>query len=230
MFAPFGPSIAALWLTARQEGRAGVVRLLKRGWSLDFDRRWLVPTILLMPATSLVTVALMAALGIEIEWQYGVPWQAVVPVFFSVLLLNALAEEYGWRGYALGRMLGRGSALLASLVLGAIWGLWHLPLHLLEGTVQSNLPVYEFVLQQMVLAVYYTWLYNHTRGAVSVAILFHAIGNTVAAAIPTWTTPQGRWIGFGVQLAVAVVLTALWGPRHLSRSPEGRYAPEGDAP
>ena len=228
MFAPFGPSIAALWLTGRQSGRAGIKRLLRRGWSLDFNRWWLVPMVLLMPATSLVTLALMGALGLPVEWQYGQPWQAWGFVFVQVLLLNALAEEVGWRGYALGRLLGRSGALAASLILGALWGLWHLPLHLIEGTVQSAIPVYEFVLQQMVLAVYYTWLYNHTRGSVLVAILFHALANVVGAAVPTWATSEGRWVGFAVQLVFAIGIVAIWGPRHLSRSATGRFQPAPD--
>jgi hypothetical protein len=228
MFAPFGPFVAAFWLTGRQSGREGIKQLLKRGWSLDFDKKWLLPTILLMPAVSLVTVAVMLLLGMSIQWEYGVPWQGLVPTFFMILVLNALPEEYGWRGYALGRMLSRRSALTASLILGAIWGLWHLPLHFIDGTVQSNIPVYQFALQQMVLAIFYTWLFNNTRGAVSVAILFHTIGNIMGAAVPHWTTALGRWIGFAVLVVFAAVIVVVWGPQHLNRSGRGRYEPTPD--
>jgi membrane protease YdiL (CAAX protease family) len=229
MFAPFGPSIAALWLTGRQSGREEVRRLLKRGWSLGFDKKWLLPTFLLMPVVSLFTVAVMVLIGLSIEWEYGAPWQAWAPTFVLILLLNALPEEYGWRGYALGRMLRRGNALTASLILGLIWGLWHLPLHFIKGTVQSAIPVYQFVLQQMVLAIFYTWLFNNTRGAVSISILFHAIGNIAGAAVPYWTTRQGRWIGFAVLAVFAIGILIVWGPRHLSRSPEERYEATVDA-
>jgi hypothetical protein len=225
MFAPFGPFMAAFWLTWRQRRGAGVITLLKRGWSLDFDKKWLLPTVLLMPAVSLVTVALMVLMGQSIQWEAGVPWQALVPTFVMILLLNALPEEYGWRGYALGQMLGRRSALTASLILGLLWGLWHLPLHFIDGTVQSAIPVYEFVLQQMVLAVFYTWLFNNTRGTVSVAILFHAVGNIMGAAIPHWTTDLGRWIGFAVLVVFAAVIVLIWGPQHLNRSLAGRTEP-----
>jgi hypothetical protein len=162
-------------------------------------------------------------MGLPIQWEFGVPWQALVPTFFLILLFNALPEEYGWRGYALGRMLSRRSALTASLILGAIWGSWHLPLHFIDGTVQSTMPVYQFVLQQMVLAVLYTWLFSNTRGAVSVAILFHTIGNIMGAAIPHWTTDLGRWIGFAVLIVFAAVIVVVWGPQDLNRSGKGRY-------
>ena len=182
---------------------------------------------LLIPLASLVTLAAMALIGLSVQWEFAPPWQALAPTFVIILLLNALPEEYGWWGFALGRMLGRipgrGHALVASLILGAIWGLWHLPLHFIEGTVQSALPVYEFVLQQMVLAIFYTWLFNNTRGAVSVSILFHAVGNIVGAAIPYWTTALGRWIGFGVLAVFAAGILLIWGPKHLSRSPADRY-------
>ena len=189
---------------------------------MDFDKRWLLPTVLLVPLTSLVTLAAMALVGLPIQWEFAPPWQALVPTFVLILLFNALPEEYGWRGYALSRMQSRSSALIASLILGAIWGLWHLPLHFIEGTVQSAMPVYEFVLQQMVLAIFYTWLFNNTRGAVSVSILFHAIGNIVGAAVPYWTTTLGRWIGFGVLVLFAFGVLLIWGPRHLSRSSSAR--------
>ena len=169
------------------------------------------------------STAVMTLVGLPIEWEFAPPWQALVPTFFVILLLNALPEEYGWRGYALGPMLNRSSALTASLILGLLWGLWHLPLHFIEGTVQSAIPVYQFVLQQMVLAIFYTWLFNNTRGAVSVSILFHAIGNIVGAAVPYWTTTLGRWIGFGVLVVFAIGILLIWGPRHLSRLSAGRY-------
>jgi membrane protease YdiL (CAAX protease family) len=225
MFAPFGPFIAALWLTGRQGGLAEVKKLLKRGWSLDFDKRWLVPTILLFPASNLLTVAVMALLGLPIQWEYARGWPDLAPTFFMILLFNALPEEYGWRGYALGLMLKHSNALVASLILGLLWGLWHLPLHFIEGSVQAAIPVYEFVPQQMLFAILYTWLFQNTRGAVSVAILFHAVGNIMGAAIPYWTTDVGRWIGFAVLVVFTAVIVLIWGPQDLRRAPAGSQDP-----
>ena len=132
----------------------------------------------------------MAALGIPIEWEYGQPWQAWVPLFFYVLLLNALPEEYGWRGFALDRLQKKSSALSASLILGLIWALWHLPLFFIEGTTQAAIPMVQYMLQTVVLSIFYTWLYNNTGGSVLIAApglpcsltttprLFHASANS----------------------------------------------------
>lgn len=220
---PFGPFIAALVMVVRD--RTGVMALLRRGWAFDFDKRWLVPTVLLAPATAAVTIGVMAATGQEIQWEYGLAPVAIVPMFAFILVMNAAPEEYGWRGYALAPLMSRFGALGASLLLGAVWGLWHLPLHFIEGTVQENIPVYQFILQQMVLAVFYTWLFANTRGAVSIAILFHTIANVVGAAVPYWVTEQGRWTGFAVQVAFAVAILAFWGPRRLSRASHAAESP-----
>ncbi len=217
---PFGPFVAAL-VMVRRGGRPRAVReLLRRGWSMDFDKRWLLPTLLLAPATAAVTVGVMAATGQEIQWEHGIAPVAIVPTLLLILVLNAAPEEYGWRGYALAPMMTRLGAVGASLVLGALWGLWHLPLHFIEGTVQENTPIYQFILQQMVLAVFYTWLFAHTRGAVSVAIMFHTVANVVGAAVPSWATESGRWTGFAVQATFALVIVLAWRPwRRASTDP-----------
>jgi hypothetical protein len=64
----------------------------------------------------------------------------------------------------------------------------------------------------MVLAVLYTWLHNNADRSVLVATLFHTTGNITSAAIPSWTTEEGRWIGLAIQLAVAVIVV-VWKPR-----------------
>jgi len=218
MIAPFGPFIAAFWLTSRQSGWEGVKALWKKGWSLKFDKIWLLPTLLLLPLAGLVTVVVMKLTGQLVQWEYGVSGLALLPTFFIIYLLNSLPEEYGWRGYALGPLSNRFNALAASIILGLLWGLWHLPLHFIEGTVQANIPVYQFILQQIVLAIFYTWLYKNTNGVILISILFHTVGNVVGAAIPYWTTNQGRWINFGVLVIFAVAIVLIWGPEHLSRS------------
>ncbi|MFN2212296.1 MAG: CPBP family intramembrane glutamic endopeptidase [Anaerolineales bacterium] len=142
----------------------------------------------------------------------------MLPTFIVIYLLNALPEEYGWRGYALGPMLTRFNALTASLILGLIWGSWHLPLHFIEGTVQYGIPVYQFFLQQLLLAIFYTWLFKNTFGNVFVTILFHAIGNLTGATIPYWTTDQGRWINFGFLLIISLVILLIFRAKNLSRT------------
>jgi membrane protease YdiL (CAAX protease family) len=218
MFAQFGPALAAIWLTWRESGKAGAKQLWLRGWRLDFAKKWLIPTLLLGPIAALLAAALILLAGGAIAWEHGVPLLATVPIFLLIYFTQALPEEYGWRGFALDPLQSRFNALPASLILGAIWALWHLPLFFIEGTTQQAIPLYEFVLQTMVLAIFYTWLYNNTGGSVLIAALFHGVSNTATAAVPFWTTELGRWLDFGVLVVLAGTIIWYWGWRRLARN------------
>lgn len=98
-------------------------------------------------------------MGGQILWDLApLPLSFAIPIFFIIFLTQGLPEEYGWRGFALDRLQLRWNALTASLVLGFMWGLWHLPLHFMIGTTQEIIPVYEFILRQMVGAIFFTWI------------------------------------------------------------------------
>jgi CAAX protease family protein len=96
-----------------------------------------------------------------------------------LLFVLAIDEEVGWRGIALPRLLEHCSVFSASLILGAVWAIFHWPLFLpgqmltAEGT--SILTHSSTVI---VLAILYTWIYQHTRGSVLTAVLFHGAFNT----------------------------------------------------
>jgi len=118
MFAPFGPAIAAFWLTWRHSGRNGAHALWRSGWRFNFDRRWLWPTLLLGPLAVGLTAVLIRLTGRALDWSAGVPPLMIVPIFLLIFFTNALPEEYGWRGYALNPLQRTTSPLLASLLLG----------------------------------------------------------------------------------------------------------------
>lgn len=60
-------------------------------------------------------------------------------VFIVVMLVGGpLAEEFGWRGYALDRLMSRFRLLPSSVILGIIWFVWHLPLFFMVGTTQHE--------------------------------------------------------------------------------------------
>lgn len=132
--APFGPTISAFLLPYIQEGRNGVKDLLKRGLDFQFRKIWLVPIFLLMPAIVGCSL-LLADCGDTLPNipALSQPW-IIIPAFFYILFLGGpVAEEYGWRGYALDRLQTYYNALVSSVILGIVWGLWHLPLFFMEG-------------------------------------------------------------------------------------------------
>jgi uncharacterized protein len=132
-------------------------------------------------------------------------------------------------------MQSRWSALTSSLVLGVIWGLWHLPLHFMNGTTQQYIPIWAGIVLIVVGSILYTWLHNNTGGSILVAMLFHWTGNIGGMILPYWqlglfgdtmpslpnllTPNMGMLIGFGVYLVAAILVVVIWGSRRLSRQP-----------
>jgi hypothetical protein len=90
---------------------------------------------------------------------------------------DGLGEELAWRGFALPRLLTRHNALVASLVLGTLWGLWHLPLVWTEGATMYQQPIWLFLADILAKSVLFTWVFLHTRGSVLLAVLLHGATN-----------------------------------------------------
>ncbi len=224
--AAFGPFIAAFALTYRNEGQEGVSSLWRRGWEYRFRKKWLAPTLLLPPVVAVLTILAIMLAGENINWKLAPPLLTLFPVFMLLFFTNALPEEFGWRGYVLDRFQLRWNALTSSLLLGAIWGLWQIPLHFVAGTTQHTVPIWEFVAQTMVVAIAYTWLYNNTGGSILVAMLFHTVNSFTAAVIPLWTSEVGRWIHLGLLLLVVGAIVLIWGHKTLIRKTR---APAGQA-
>jgi membrane protease YdiL (CAAX protease family) len=102
----------------------------------------------------------------------------MLPLFLVILTLtDGLGEELAWRGFALPRLLTRHNALVASLVLGVLWALWHLSLVWTEGNAMYQLPIWLLLVDIPAKSILFTWVFLHTRGSVLLAMLLHGATN-----------------------------------------------------
>ena len=134
-----GPSIAALILAVTMGG--GELQRLLAGFSPGrVSLRWalvalIVPLGMIAIAIAVSVGAFGAAVPVITVGVIGI----LVVEFVRILFLGGpLEEELGWRGFALPRLQAQRSAFSASVVLGAIWGLWHIPLYFVAGTGQQE--------------------------------------------------------------------------------------------
>ena len=213
----FAPALVALALTARAEGRSGVTKLLARVGHWRVGARWYTFAIGYFAAIKLAA-ALVHRVATN-EWPpFGDTPLAGILLGISVSTWVQAGEELGWRGYALPRLaeyLGLGAA---SIVLGAVWAVWHLPLFFLSdsGSTGQSFPAY--LLQAMALSVAFAWIYWKTQGSLLLAMLMHAsVNNTtgiVPAAIGGALTPIAlrgslvAWATVALLWAVATLLLA----------------------
>src|SRR5215212_3456349 len=211
------PAIAAL-LAAALTGARGALRELgsrlvrwRVGW------QWYLVVILGPAAFSLAVAGVYTLLGGS--WSEAAPPALLegpllfLPLFLLILTLtDGLGEELAWRGFALPRLLTRYNALAASLILGVIWALWHLPLLWTQGNGMFHQPVWLLLLDVTAKSVLFTWVFLHTRGSVLIAMLFHGATNLFlvspdVASTGDLTLPLlaavAKWVLVGIVLLVA---------------------------
>jgi len=201
------PMIAALImrLFVSKEGLKGSLGLLRS------PKYYLVA--LVIPAVFFTAVILIVqALGLgEFRWS-ETGWFAYLMLMLSALVVTLLTfgEEYGWRGYLLPRLLPLGE-IRASLLLGVIWALWHLPL-LVAGLnypgVNVWLAIIVFTFVTVALSFTYTWVYVASSGSVLVTAVFHASTNNFADTITVPPILSGAH-PFAPSVVNGVVIVAL---------------------
>ena len=205
----FGPALAAIIMAAVTGGKSGVKQLLSRVVLWRVGVRWYVIALGLPTVLSLVTASLSYLLGSAEFIQAG-----SVSVLDFVVFVLVVGEELGWRGYALPLLLEKRSAVTASLILGLIWGVWHLPTFVIPGTPQYGLPFVAFLLLTIEYSILMTWVFLHTSGSVLIATLFHGAINL----------SQGfSWAPFPVPRGTGCLALCTVSPRSLLPSP--LYAP-----
>jgi membrane protease YdiL (CAAX protease family) len=185
----FGPMLAAIVmrLAISRDGMAG---------SLGFRQQWRFYAVAVV-APMLFVVAVAAAIVVAGLGRVVAPAEpltmAIVAPLALLLALESLlgfGEEYGWRGYLLPRLLPLGE-VPATILLGLVWGLWHLPV-LVAGVILGghSLPLIVTIhLAAVVLAGFpYTWLAQRTGYSPILAGIFHGSSNWAAQRLLTWSS------------------------------------------
>jgi membrane protease YdiL (CAAX protease family) len=215
-----GPTLSAFIMTATTEGREGVRRLLARYVLWRVGIRWYLFALIGVPVIMLLgTIAYsgrMPNLG-----ALGGPSYLLFYLggFVLTLILGGpLLEEGGWRGFALPRMERLHGPLLASVILGVLWALWHLPEFLVPSWAASSggggiVGIIMFTITTITFSIVITWVFNNTRASLLLAILVHtsidAFSGTLGASFPARAVASALplIIGFGVVAVVLIVLT-----------------------
>ncbi len=180
-----GPLLASLIVVAALQGTQGVGRFLGRILQWRVGVQWYL--FVLFGAAALG----LAAIGLHVLGGGNAP--AAAFAFAPGALLSGLREEYGWRGFALPRLQERFGALKASVFIGALWTLWHLPI---LPFVRMGLPglgmTAIFSLEVVALSILMSWVYNHAGGSLLPPVLYHAAYNLtlaglgISAVVPLW--------------------------------------------
>jgi membrane protease YdiL (CAAX protease family) len=209
-----GPALATLFLLFAANDR----ETRSAFWTSMIDIRrmglkWTLVTLLTVPLAGLLAILSANILGGLDGWEpvRELVYNPVNLVLFTIanLFFGPLPEEIGWRGYALPRLQKHFSSLAASLILGAIWVIWHLPLFFIKNSpfaaayAVGSLNFWAWMLGLLAASVIMTWLFNTTHGSILSSILFHLALNVTSGIL---LLPPQAQIFMLVWLAVIAVL------------------------
>ena len=174
------PGIVAIILTAIYFKKKGLKSLFKAivKWRVKF-RCYIIIFILGIALCGLSLLIFNCITG-----QNGKPDQPYNFVFYFIIILflSAFWEEIGWRGFLLPVLQEKYTAIKSSIIIGFVWGLWHLPIYLAINPYGDKTII--FFLMMFIgcfaLSIIATYLYNSTKGSLLTCILFHNAINTSA--------------------------------------------------
>lgn len=196
--AVYAPAIAAFIVVACRGGTAGSRRFLSRLLLWRCSPAWYAFLIIGIP---LVFIGGSALKGNLFEEPF--PF-ASLPAFIAAMFFMAIkgpVEEFGWRGLALPLLQRKLAPIWAGLILGIIWGFWHLPAFLLSGTPQSAWSFTPFFLGAVAISVIVTRLFNAARGSILLPALFH-----FQLINPIWPDAQP----YDTYLLIAIAVLVVW--------------------
>jgi uncharacterized protein len=221
IFGNYSPLISALLLTYLEGGMQGIRTLLAP------LRHWRVAPIWYLVVLGYEVIVLLLASGVAwlLTGQFPAmpddfPLWALPIVFLVVFFQAGIAEEIGWRGYALPRLQQRWNALSSSLILGMVWAFWHLPSFWIPGTFHYGRGLsflLWYVVGVLAFTILLTWVFNSTQGSLLLVVLFHTAGNTTVGFLPTDILVGGVPLEVIFYGLVAVGVSIAFGAKHLSR-------------
>jgi uncharacterized protein len=182
-----GPVLSAFVMTGVTEGREGIRRFLRRIVLWRVGLRWYLFALVGLPA--ILVLGAIVLPGALASFQGLDPTLVTLYLFLFAYIFfigGGLNEEPGWRGFALPRLQRLHGPLVGSLILGPLWGLWHLPLFWISfwNTPPTIPTIGTFVFAITCATFIFTWFFNHTKGSVFMATLLHASNNAFYGIVP----------------------------------------------
>ncbi len=183
--AAFGPFVAAIVLTWREGGPAGLKELFTRIVKWRVEPVWwivaLSPLLLFLIVSFVLRIAQGSWLDFAILGRFDFLPDLGLTSILVWLATYGVGEEIGWRGYFLPRLQRDRTAWSATLILWVVWAVWHVPSFFYLNTATSPGMLIGFLAGVLAGAVFLTWLYNSSGGSVMIVAVWHALFDYVTA-------------------------------------------------
>jgi uncharacterized protein len=215
LLALFGPAAAAFIVEGVSRGRPGVRELWATATRWRVHPGWYLAAVALPIVGTAIGQLLFVLAG---NAPLAVPGK-VEPILL-VLFFLVIGEEIGWRGFLLRRLLTRTSPLVATLIVGVVWLLWHSPLYFIPGMPSYGNSFAAFAIWVLPFSFLMTWLWLGTRSA-WLATIMHGTANLAGSLVFPTADAATLFIFSGIGFALlAVPLVAASWPRWMATHTE----------
>jgi len=214
----WGIFLGGMLVTGVVDGKTGLKTYLSRLVRFRAGIQWYVIALLTPFVLGFVAFGLSLLTGAKVLGNFPA-FGSLAEVFVFSFLTIALGEESGFRGFSLPRFMKSRSAFSASLIVGVLHAIWHLPLVI--GGEESLV----FLVNPFCAAFLFTWIFNHTNGSVFIAMLLHASSDAAGSFFGQMFSGSDAlmnniWLGVAF-IAMAILLRVFAG-RELGRKQEVR--------
>ena len=168
----FTPSVLALVYTVINKGKKGVYELFVKQAIKKTKIKWFIISSIGIPLVG--SLAMLTSLNFDIT-KFSLRTYQLMPQIVVIIVI-ALGEEYGWRGFLLPRLMKIFNLFYSSIILGLIWGFWHLPGYLIETGVPLQMDFMVFLLWVILGTLFINWIYYYTKSVLT-SILAHISAN-----------------------------------------------------
>lgn len=217
ILAGFGPSLAGIVVVASFSTGTGLCDWLMRCLNWRVGWKWCLLAFGFPPAVMIVAIGLHRLLGGPMPALMSSDHIPLAIMNYGIVFLigGPIGEEFGWRGYLMPALTPRMDWRVASLLIGIIWGLWHLPLFFLTSTPQAQMPMLVFFLNILAGSVVFSWLFERTQGSILPALVLHTSLNAwtgMLGIVPTAATSRPYLLVTGLLILIALILLATPSP------------------
>ncbi len=198
----FGPTISSVVVTGYFDGKNGLKSYAKSLARFRVKYYWYLLVFLLPPFVYSLPIIFNIAIGNPANHDYfNVSlWGITFSVILSNIFFAGLAEEPGWRGYALPKMNQHFRPIISGITIGVVWAFWHLLFYVFGSRDWSTFP--QFIFTVTVISCIYTWIYLKTK-SIPLMIIFHVMHNLSNTVFIKYHNPL--WGGI-IYFAVLIII------------------------
>lgn len=190
------PSVVALFIVFLTYNKEQRKDYFHRCFSFKY-MGWKWPLITVAFFTLITVVSLLLGVGVleydmpRMDYIHAVAKNPlnIILILLITIISGPLNEEFGWRGFALDKLLVKFGFFGASVILGFIWGIWHLAWYFTPGQAQYNLlqdSVFQAVMyipSVILLNFGVTFVYIKTKRSILAGALVHMFGNLLGSQL-----------------------------------------------